>query len=149
MAGLQADNQGGVVIGIELGPIHGDDDLGALSHDIGNPVIEQVPDIEFGIGEQAVDLFDGVLSLKAVGEGEAIADGMNSQLPRADNAESGIGQRQGALGVHVLAKYVVDMVEDHFVVEHGVCRLVLAGQCWRSYLRSRVTFGLYGGMIKR
>ena len=54
-----------------------------------------------------------------------------------------------AIRTYGLAKYVVDMVEDHFVVEHEVCRLVLAGQCWRSYLRSRVTFGLYGGMIKR
>lgn len=40
MAGLQADNQGGVVIGIELDPVHGDDDLGALGHHIGDPLIE-------------------------------------------------------------------------------------------------------------
>lgn len=68
--------------------------------------------------------------------------------PRSDNPEGGIGQRQGSLGMHVLAKYVVDVCQDHFVVEHGVYCLVLAGQCWRSYPRSRATPRSYEGMAK-
>lgn len=44
---------------------------------------------------------------------------MDGQCSRADNTESGIGQRQGALGMHILAKYVADVCQDHFVIEHG------------------------------
>lgn len=39
--------------------------------------------------------------------------------PRSDNPEGGIGQRQGSLGMHVLAKYVIDVLENSVVVEHG------------------------------
>lgn len=67
MAGLHADNQSTVVIGIELGPVHGDDELGALADNVRYPVIEQFPDVELGVCEQAVDLLDGMLAGDAAG----------------------------------------------------------------------------------
>ena len=79
MVGLQADNQGAVAIGLKLGPVHGYDNLGAFGHHIGSPVIEQAPDIELDVGQQAVDLLDRVLAFKTTGQREAIANGMISE----------------------------------------------------------------------
>ena len=66
MVGLQADNQGAVVIGLKLGPVYGYDNLGAFGHHIGNPVIEKAPDIELDVGQQAVDLRVRVVMLAAL-----------------------------------------------------------------------------------
>lgn len=101
MVGLQTDNQSTVVISIELGPVHGDHDLGAFSHHIRDPIIEEIPDVELGIGEQAVHLFHGIFAFEAAGQGEAIADGMDSQRPGLDNPKGGIGERKNTLGMHV------------------------------------------------
>lgn len=79
MAGLQADNQGAVVIGIELGPVHGDHDFGAFTDYIRDPIFEEAPHVKFGIGQQAIDLFDRMLSIKPTDERKTIADGMDSQ----------------------------------------------------------------------
>ena len=51
-------------------------------------------------------------------------------------------------GMHVLAKYVIDVVEDHFVIKHGGCRELVVGQRQRSYPRSRATTRSYEGMVK-
>ena len=40
MVGLQADNQGAVIIGVELGPVHGDYDLATFSEHIGHTIGE-------------------------------------------------------------------------------------------------------------
>jgi len=68
-----------VVIGIELGPVHGDHDFGAFTDHIGHPIVEETPDVELGVGEQAIYLFHGVLAFQTVGQGEAITDGVNGQ----------------------------------------------------------------------
>jgi hypothetical protein len=39
----------------------------------------------------------------------------------------GISKRENAFGMHVLAKYVVDVVEDHVVVKH---KRSSSGICW-------------------
>lgn len=130
VAGLQTDDQGAVVILVELGPVHGDDNFLALGHDIGDPIMEQLPGAELGIGEQAVNLFDGMLAVNTAGNGEAITDGMNGEGAGLEHALSGICQGENALGMHVLAKYVVDVLEDEVVVEHG-------GQ-WSGICRSKM-----------
>ncbi|MFZ1873900.1 MAG: hypothetical protein WAU54_14175, partial [Chania sp.] len=41
-----------------------------------------------------------------------------------------------------------NVVKDYFVVKHGGCLLVLAGQERRSYLKSRAMPHSYEGMVK-
>ena len=120
VAGLQADDQGAVVILVKLGPVHGDDNLFALGNDIGHPILKQEPDVELGVGQQAVDLFDGMLAVNTAGNREAIANGMDGERAGAEHALGCICQREDALGMHVLAKYVIDVLENSVVVEHGV-----------------------------
>lgn len=128
VVGLQADDQGGVVILVKLGPIHGNNDFLTLGDDVGHPIVEQVAQVELGVGQQAVDLFDGVLAVKAAGDGEAVANGMDSEGAGLEDAEGGIGEGEGALGMHILAKYVVDVLENSLVIEHGDGGRLLAGQ---------------------
>lgn len=75
MAGLQANNQGTVIIGIEFGPVHGDHDLGAFTDHIGYPIVKEAPDVELGVSEQAVHLFNCMFAFETIGQGEAITDG--------------------------------------------------------------------------
>ena len=49
----------------------------------------------------AVHLFHGIFAFEAAGQGEAIADGMDSQRPGLDNPKGGIGERKNTLGMHV------------------------------------------------
>ena len=79
MVGLQADNQGAVIIGIEFGPVHGDYDLGAFTDHIGNPIVKEAPDIELGVSEQAIHLFNRMFTFETVGQGEATTDGVDGQ----------------------------------------------------------------------
>ena len=79
MVGLQADNQGAVIIGIEFGPVHGYHDLGAFTDHIGNPIVKEAPDVELGVSEQAVHLFHRMFALETIGQGETIPDGVDGQ----------------------------------------------------------------------
>ena len=112
MVGLQADNQGTVIIGIEFGPVHGYHDLGAFTDHIGNPIVKEAPAVELGVSEQAVHLFHRMFALETIGQGENIPDGVDGQRTGFDNPEGCIGQGKNTLGMHVLSKYLVDVVED-------------------------------------
>ena len=79
MVGLQADNQGAVIIGVEFGPVHGDYDLGTFTDHIGHPIVKEAPDIELGVSEQAIHLFNRMFTFETVGQGEATTDGVDGQ----------------------------------------------------------------------
>lgn len=110
-------------------PIHGDDNFLTLGNNIGHPIMEQLPGAELGVSEQAVDLFDGMLAVDAAGNREAIANGMDSERAGAEHALGCICQGEDALGMHILAKYVVDVLENCVVVEHGG---QWSGICWSN-----------------
>lgn len=109
-----------MVVGIKLGPVHGDHDLFALRDHVRDPVMKHIGEVELGIGEQAIDLFHCMLAVHVAGDREAIADGMDRERARFNNALGRIGEGKHALGIHVLAKYIIDALEDRVVVEHGV-----------------------------
>ncbi|GJA65943.1 hypothetical protein KAM351_45540 [Aeromonas caviae] len=73
---------------------------------------DQHPDVELGVSEQAVHLFHRMFALETIGQGETIPDGVDGQRTGFDNPEGCIGQGKNTLGMHVLSKYLVDVVED-------------------------------------
>ncbi len=81
-------------------------------HHIGNPIVKEAPDVELGVSEQAVHLFHRMFALETIGQGETIPDGVDGQRTGFDNPEGCIGQGKNTLGMHVLSKYLVDVVED-------------------------------------
>ena len=61
MVGDEVQRQGRLVVCVEVGPIHGDDDRAALADYLGHPGAEHCPYDDALIAEQSVDLLDGVL----------------------------------------------------------------------------------------
>src|SRR5271167_2087440 len=58
MVSDEVQRQGRLVVGVEVGPIHGDDDRAALADHLGHPGAEHVPYDDALIAEQSVDLLE-------------------------------------------------------------------------------------------
>jgi hypothetical protein len=56
----QAQSELGLIVGVEIGPIHRHHDRLALAYDLARPWREQVPYDDPGVAQQAIDLFDRV-----------------------------------------------------------------------------------------
>ena len=74
----------------------------ACADDVGHPASEDVVDVDLRVGEQAVDLFGGMLGVQATGGGEALTDRADRERAAAQHAEGGIAERVDALGVKVM-----------------------------------------------
>ena len=60
----EVQSERGLIVGVEIGPVHRHDDRLALTHDLANPWRETVPYDDPGVAQQAIDLFDRVLSIR-------------------------------------------------------------------------------------
>ena len=92
MAGQQRQHDGGLTVGVELGPVHGHVDAAAGSHHVWDPVAQRGIEIDPLVGQQAVHLFDGMLGHQAARQGEALSDCIDGQGGGPDDAERGVGQ---------------------------------------------------------
>ena len=81
-----------MAVDVEIGPIHGYIDTGAGSHHVGNPVAQRGVDIDPLVGQQPVYLLDRMLGHEAARQGEALADRIDRQGSRLDDAEGGVSQ---------------------------------------------------------
>jgi hypothetical protein len=90
--GQQREHDGGLAVGVEIGPIHGHIDAGAGSHHVGNPVAQRGVDIDPLVGQQPVNLLDRVLGHQTPRQGKALADRIDRQGRGLDDAEGGVGQ---------------------------------------------------------
>ena len=61
-------------VGVEVGPVHRHDEVGAGPDQFRNPSGEEIPGLELAIAQQPVDLLDGVLGQKAARLGQGFAD---------------------------------------------------------------------------
>ena len=61
MPGHHIEGKRRLPITVEVGPVHGNDNLATRSDQMGNPVGEAFPDIDFLIAEQTINLLDRVL----------------------------------------------------------------------------------------
>lgn len=74
--GAKPQNEGALVVLVEVGPVQHHDDLQALAQDEGNPGGEQRMDVQAAVGKEAVDLLDGVLGVVSIAQREALPDGL-------------------------------------------------------------------------
>jgi hypothetical protein len=92
MPGQQREHDGGLAVGVEIGPIHGHIDAAPGSYHVGDPVAQCGVDIDPLVGQQPVHLLDRMLGHQAARQGEALADRIDRQRSGLDDAEGGVGQ---------------------------------------------------------
>lgn len=68
---------------------------------IGHPQRQDIVDVDAGVRQQPIDLFDGVLGQQATSSGQAVADGCDSERAAVQHAESGAAQAVDPLSVQV------------------------------------------------
>src|SRR5271165_4569826 len=73
----------------------------AGTDDEGHPQGQDVIDFDAGVGQQPVDLFDGMLGQQATRGGQAVADGRDGERAAVQHAEGGVAQAVDALGVQI------------------------------------------------
>src|SRR5208337_2171604 len=87
VVGDQGQHDGGLVVGIEVGPVQSHHDGVTRADDVGHPTGEDVIDVDLGVGEQAVHLLGRMLGVQAAGGGESLADGADRKGGAAQDAE--------------------------------------------------------------
>jgi hypothetical protein len=112
MIGHQIEGEGGLIVVVEVGPVHGDDDLRARADHMRHPAGEALPDIDALVAEQAVNLLNRVLGDQAARLGEGLADHRHRQRCAGHDTERGTGQGVDALGVQVVAVEAVNERTD-------------------------------------
>ena len=95
----------GLIVGIEIGPVHRHDDIAPRSHDLGNPQPEQVPRKHACVAEQPIDLFDRRLGDQSTRRRQSLPDQGNSERCPRHHSECPIAQRKNAFGMQVAAKH--------------------------------------------
>ena len=98
----QIEGQRRLSIMVEVGPVHGNDNLPARSDQMGNPVCETVPDIDVLIAEQAIDLLDRVLGHQTSGLCQCLTDHRHRQRCAGHDTQCRPGQRFNPLGMQVV-----------------------------------------------
>ena len=124
MAGHQRERQGGLSIGVKVGPIHRHHDILAGTDHFRNPAGKDVPRLDPGIAQQSVNLLDGMLGQKAAGLSQRLADHRNTQRGARRHPKGGIGKRSDPLGMNVLIKNTVEEVPNIFYLHQAALRSV-------------------------
>jgi len=79
MIGHQIEREGGLVVAVEIGPVHGNDDFFARADQMRHPAGEAVPDVDAFVAEQPVDLLDRVLGHEAARLRQCLPDHRHRQ----------------------------------------------------------------------
>ena len=103
-----------LIVGVEIGPVHGDDDLLARADDFPDPEREHLPDDDAAIAQQPIDLFDGVLVEQAARLRQRMADDRDRERSARHDAERAVGQRLDTLGVQVAGEYPPEKIMGKF-----------------------------------
>ena len=150
MVGDQRQHDGGLVVGIEVGPVQGHQNGGSCADDVGHPAGEDGIDVDLGVGKQAVDLLGGMLGVQAAGGGEAPADRADRKGTAAQHAERRVAERGDALGVQVVIEHAAQDLahlvdgeplspDNHGILRPAIARLEICRirWCWKSPRRIR------------
>jgi len=106
--GDQRQHDGGLVIGIEVGPIHCHDDGRAGADDVRHPQGQDVIDIDAIVGQQPVYLFDRMLGRQAARRGQSVPDGGDHERGAVQHADRGIAQAVDTFGMQIMFEYVAE-----------------------------------------
>ena len=102
MRGHQVERERRLSVAIEIGPVHGDDDLASCSNHAGHPVREAVPDVDARVAEQPVDLLDRVLGDQTTRLRQRLPDRGHRQRHARHHTQRRPGQCLDPLGVQVV-----------------------------------------------
>ena len=105
MAGDEMQRERGLIVGVEIGPVHRHHNLAPRAHGLPNPRIEQVPGDHARVAHEPVDLFDRRLGEQATRLRERLTDQRNRKRRPGHDPERSVGQREDALGVQVVDEY--------------------------------------------
>ena len=87
---------------------------------------EQRPDVDRAVAQQSIHLLDRVLGLQPGALRQPEADRVNRQGRGMHDSEDGVGHRENALGVHVLAAHHFDQSRNLTTIQgvlvHGHLR---------------------------
>ena len=114
MLGDEAEHERRLIVGVEIGPVHGDDELAAHADGLFDPEREQGPHIYALVAQETVDLFDRMLPCLPARLRERLTDDRNRKRRAGHPAEHPASQRADALGVQVRCEQGIEMVFDEF-----------------------------------
>ena len=99
--GHQIERQRRLSVGVEIGPVHGDNDLLAAADRLRNPLREHLPGTDAGVAQQPVDLFDRMLGQQSPRLRQRMADHRNRQRRPGHHPQRAVGQRRDPFGVNM------------------------------------------------
>ena len=97
----------GLIVGVEIGPVHSHHDLAPYAHDLANPRTKQVPGDHARVAQQPVDLFDRRLGEQPTRLRERLTDQGHRKRRPGHDPERSIGQREDAFRVQVIDQYAL------------------------------------------
>ena len=112
VAGHQLERQGGLSVGVVVGPVHRHHDVGARPDHLRDPCGEDVPRLDPGIAQQPVDLLDRMLGQKAASLSQRFADDRDAQRCPGHDPERRICQRIDPFSMNILIKNAVKKGPD-------------------------------------
>ena len=96
------EREGRLIVAVEIGPVHGNQDRLALPHHVRHPPGEAVPDVDALVAEQAVDLLDRMLGGKPARLRQRLADDRDRERGACHHPQRRTGQRGHPLGMQVM-----------------------------------------------
>ena len=115
----QIGAQGGVVVALEVGPVERNDDLFSGADDELDPARHKTSDIERGVAQPAIDLFNPVFGMPLRHGCVGSSDGMDGQNGGVQHPKDAVRERFEALFVEGLAEEFVHEVVNIPPVEGG------------------------------
>src|SRR5690606_22171075 len=112
MAGDEIEANRSLVIGVELGPVHCNDQLLPRTDDELDPWLEQAPDVNLAVAQQAIQLFCSVLRIECCRGSHPSPDSVNAQRRGMENTDHSHGEGQNRLGMKVVPEDPIHHRED-------------------------------------
>ena len=110
VVGDEVQGQRRLIVGVEIGPVHGDDDRLPLANDLRHPGRKHIPNDDALIAQQPIDLLDGVLAEQPARLRQGLADDRHRQRSTRHHPERTVRQGLHPLRVEVFGKYTVEIV---------------------------------------
>ena len=101
MPGHEREHDRGLLIRIEVGPVHRNLYVAARPHHVTDPVEQDGVDVDPIVGQQPVHLLDRVFGDQAARQCEPLTDRIDRQRRGSDDPERGVGERQHAFGMRI------------------------------------------------
>ena len=114
VVGDEVQSERRLIVGVEIGPVHGHDDRLALADHLRYPRREHVPDDDALIAQQPINLLDGVLAEQAASLRQGLTDDRHRQRSARHDAERAVGQGRDTLGMQVFGKYAPEIIFNKF-----------------------------------